>query len=139
MTVDELTCYLKKSLKGLNINYREIKKYPCGNSVMKPQGVQHSTMVCVLSSRFSCPGFDSHHSQNLFREKIVNVAKVNQLCCLQESVQWIKNVHLTHLVLASGHLVLASGNLALKTVMKPAVFNETNSSQEKGPKATHIS
>ena len=37
---------------------------------------------------------------------IVNVAEVNQQLCLWESVQWLKNIDRTYLVLASGKLVL---------------------------------
>ena len=40
--------------------------------------VQHSTMVSRLASGYSCPRFDSQHSQNYFRRKIVGVAEVNQ-------------------------------------------------------------
>ena len=39
-------------------------------------------------------------------EKIVDVAEVNQWCCLEESEQWLENVDRAHLVLASGKLVL---------------------------------
>ena len=38
--------------------------------------------------------------------KIVDVAEVNQWCCLEESGQWLENVDQTHLVVASGKLVL---------------------------------
>ena len=39
-------------------------------------------------------------------EKIVDVAEVNQQCCLGESGQWFENVVQTHLAVASGKLVL---------------------------------
>ena len=38
--------------------------------------------------------------------KIVDVAEVNQWCCLEESGQLLENVDQTHLVVASGKLVL---------------------------------
>ena len=37
-------------------------------------------------------------------EKIVNVAEVNQLHCLEESGQRLENVDQTHLVLAGGKM-----------------------------------
>ena len=39
-------------------------------------------------------------------EKCVNIAKVHQQCCLDESGQWRENVDQTHLVMASGNLKL---------------------------------
>ena len=39
-------------------------------------------------------------------EKIVNVAEINQRCCLDESGQWYENFDWTDLVLPSGKLVL---------------------------------
>ena len=63
-------------------------------------------MVGILASGPSCPGFDSKHSQKKLREKIVDVAEVYQLCCLEESGQWLQNVDQSHLVLAGGKLVL---------------------------------
>ena len=35
----------------------------------------------------------------------MNVAEVNQQCCLEESGQWLENVDQTYLVLASGKLL----------------------------------
>ena len=45
--------------------------------------VDHSTMVSILASGPSCPGFESQHSPKKLREKIVDVAvaEVYQLCC----------------------------------------------------------
>ena len=63
-------------------------------------------MVSILASRPSCPRFDSQRSQKNFRGKIVNVAEVNQLRCLEKSEQWLENVDQIHLVLASGKLEL---------------------------------
>ena len=60
----------------------------------------------VLASWPSCPGFDSQHCWNAFREKMADAALVNQRCCLEKSGQWLENVDQTHLVLASGKLVL---------------------------------
>ena len=50
---------------------------------------RHSTVVSIRASRFSCPGFDPWHSpffsEKNFREKIVDVAEVNQQrCCLEQ-------------------------------------------------------
>ena len=56
-------------------------------------------MVVILASRPSCLGFD-------FRGKIVNIAKVNQWHCLEESEQWLANVDPTHLGLASRKIVI---------------------------------
>ena len=39
-------------------------------------------------------------------EKSINLAEVNQWCWLEESGQWLENLDLTHLVLASGKPVL---------------------------------
>ena len=64
---------------------------------------EHSTMVSTLASEPSCPGFDSWHSCNFFREKIVDVATVKQWSGLG---QWLENVDQTHSVLLSGKLVL---------------------------------
>ena len=52
----------------------------------------------TLVSGASCSKFDSQRSQ-----KIVDVAEVNQWCCLEESGQWPENADQTHLVLASKH------------------------------------
>ena len=60
----------------------------------------------ILSSGPSCPGFDSGHSRDFFRGKIVKVAEVNQRRCQEESGRLIENVDQTHLVLAGGELVL---------------------------------
>ena len=57
-------------------------------------------MISILASRPSCPRFDSQ-----CKEKIVNVAEVNQRLCLEESGQWRENVDHTHQELASGKLV----------------------------------
>ena len=52
------------------------------------------------------PRFDSQHSRNCFRGKLIDVAKVDQWRWLEESGQWLENVDQTHLVLASGEPVL---------------------------------
>ena len=67
---------------------------------------QHSTIVGIIASGPSCPGFDSQHSQKKFKVKIVNVSEFNQQCSLVERGQWLENVKQIHLVLASGKLVL---------------------------------
>ena len=64
-------------------------------------GPEHSAMVSILAYWPSCPGFDSQLSR-----KIVDVAKVNQWRCFEESDQWLENVDQTHLVLASDKLAL---------------------------------
>ena len=53
----------------------------------------------IIASRPSCPWFDSQRSWNFFREKIVVVAKVNQLCTLEESEDWRENVDRTRLAI----------------------------------------
>ena len=63
-------------------------------------------MVSILASEPSCPGFDSKHSQKNFRGEIINVAEVNQWCCLEESGQLLENDDPTCLVLAGGKPVL---------------------------------
>ena len=65
------------------------------------QGGQHSTMFSILTSRPSCPGFNSQHSSFFSEEIIGNSAKVNQQRCFVESGLWLENVDRTHLVLAS--------------------------------------
>ena len=49
----------------------------------------HSTDVAYLLLTQQ-PGFDSRHSQQIFRGKIIDVAEVNQQCWLQESGQWLE-------------------------------------------------
>ena len=41
--------------------------------------------------------------------KIIDVAEVNQRCCLEESEKMLENVNPTHLGLASGKLVVVTG------------------------------
>ena len=41
-------------------------------------GGQHSTMVCILASGPSCPGSIPSILEFFFREKIVDLAEVNQ-------------------------------------------------------------
>ena len=67
---------------------------------------QHSTIVSILATRHSCPGFDSQHPPKNFRGKIVDVAEVYQQRWLEESWQLLGNVEPTHLVVDSGKLVL---------------------------------
>ena len=55
-------------------------------------GGQYSTIVNRLASAPSCPRFNSQHSQNYFRGKIINIAEVNQRHCLEESGQRFENV-----------------------------------------------
>ena len=50
------------------------------------------------------------------RDKIVDVAEVNQWNCLEEGGQWLENVDQTHLVLASGELVLQKNILNFGSV-----------------------
>ena len=58
-------------------------------------------MVNIFASRPRCPGFDSQHSGIFFsEEKIIDVAKINQLCWLEGSGQWLDNVDRIHLVQA---------------------------------------
>ena len=45
-------------------------------------------------------------TKNISEEKIVNVAKVNQMHYFDGNGQWLENVDKTHQVLASGKLVL---------------------------------
>ena len=54
-------------------------------------GRQHRSMVSMLASRSSYPSFDCQHSQNFFRQEIVNVAEVHQQRCLEESEQWLES------------------------------------------------
>ena len=68
---------------------------------------QHSTMVRILASEPSCPGFDSqHYAKILSDEIIIDIAEVNQRGWLEERGQWLESVDRTHLVLASGKPVL---------------------------------
>ena len=45
----------------------------------------------MLASGPSCPRFDAQHSQKISEEKVVDVAEVNQLHCLEQSDQWLEN------------------------------------------------
>ena len=58
-------------------------------------------MVNVLANRYGCPGFNPLPSQKFIREKIIDVAEVNQRCWFEESGYELENVDQTHLVLAS--------------------------------------
>ena len=58
----------------------------------------------------SSPGFDSQFSWNIFRDKIIKFAEVNQRRWLEESGQWLENVDWTYLVLASGKPVQQKKN-----------------------------
>ena len=51
-------------------------------------------------------GFDSRHSRNFFRGKIIDVTEVNQWHWLEKSGHGLENVDKIHLVLASGKPVL---------------------------------
>ena len=55
-------------------------------------GEQHCAIVNILASRPTCPRFNSQHSQNYFRGKMINEAEVNQRHCLKEWGQRFKNV-----------------------------------------------
>ena len=67
---------------------------------------QLSTMVSVLASGPSSPGFDYQGLQLFSEVAMVNVSEVNQRHCFEESGQWLKNENRTHLVLVSGKQVL---------------------------------
>ena len=53
----------------------------------------------------AAPGSIPSFTKIIF-EEIFDVAEVYQWRCLEERGEWLKNVDLTHLVLASGKLVL---------------------------------
>ena len=76
------------------------------------KGGQHSTMVRILASGPSCPGFDSQHCQKHFRGKIVDVPEAHHQRRLEESGEWRDRTHLV--VLSSTRLVLDSAKLALQ-------------------------
>ena len=57
-----------------------------------------------------CPRFESQHSRNFLKEKMVDLVEVNQRGCIEESGQWHDNINRTHLVMASGKLVLQNKN-----------------------------
>ena len=59
-------------------------------------------MVSYLASKLSCLGSIPSVPKKNSEEKIVDVADVNQRCCIEESVQWLENVDQTHLELVSG-------------------------------------
>ena len=67
---------------------------------------QISPTVSILASRPTAPNSIPSIPQKISDEYIVNVAKVNQWRCLEESEQWLENVDRTHEILASGKLVL---------------------------------
>ena len=50
------------------------------------------------------------------KEKIVDVAGINHLCCLEKSGRWLENVDPTHLVLASVKLELKKHSPSLKII-----------------------
>ena len=62
-------------------------------------------MVSILASRPYCPIGLIPSIPEIFSPEIVNVAEANQRHFLEESGQWLGNVHRTHLVLAIGKLV----------------------------------
>ena len=77
--------------------------------ILTPQvkllGWLHSTEVAYLLLT-SSSGFDSQHSQNFFRRKIIKLAVVSLWRWLEESGQRLENADRTHLVLACGEPVL---------------------------------
>ena len=70
-----------------------------------------------IAQRFSpsSPGFESQHSRNFFRGKIIGVFEVNQWPWLEESGQRLENDYHTHLVLASGKPVLQKNVVIIVT------------------------
>ena len=59
--------------------------------------------------------------KKISEEKIVNIAKVYQWRCLEESGQWLENIDRIHLVLASDKLVLQkcmSANALLNNIIE---------------------
>ena len=64
-------------------------------------------------------------------EQIDNIADVNQLCCQEESGQWLANVVRTHLVLATGKLALQKREAAfLSTECGPEASSKALFSDE---------
>ena len=59
-------------------------------------------LLLDLAAPGSIPSVPPKNSE----ERLINVAEVNQQRCLEEREQWLENVDLTHLVLASGNAVL---------------------------------
>ena len=66
----------------------------------------HSTEVAYLCLTRHPWVWDPVFPKKIFRGKIINDAEVTQQRWLEESGQWLENVHQTHLVLASGKPVL---------------------------------
>ena len=78
--------------------------------------------VSRLASGPSCPGFNSQRSQNFFRGRNVDVAEINQRCCLEESEQCLENANRTYLVLANGKTKKSRNqNITHRKVAPPAV------------------
>ena len=75
-------------------------------------------MSSILASGPRCPWSISSVSKKFTQGKILSVAEVNQLSCLEESGQWLENVDLTHLVVASGKLVLQKINKKDSAMLK---------------------
>ena len=89
-------------------------------------------MISILASY---PGFDSQHLTKKFRGKIVDIAEVNQWCCLEEREQWLEIVDWAHLVLDCGKLVLQklfcwSGTNFLAVVEKSFCFPDKSQISE---------
>ena len=74
---------------------------------MKPVGTRiHSLMGSYLLPDPPAPGSIPIIPEKNFREKIIDVAEVDQQRFLEGSWQWLENVVQNHQVLASGQLLL---------------------------------
>ena len=68
--------------KEFNFNFHRPKEKKEPGSVTSGQTTKTATtMVSILDSGPSCPGFDYQGSQNFSVEKIVDIAEVNQMRC----------------------------------------------------------
>ena len=72
--------------KEFNFNFhrQKRKKFQPGSVTSGQTTKTATTMVRILDSGPSCPGFDSQGSQKFSVEKIVNIGEVNQIRCLKE-------------------------------------------------------
>ena len=100
VVVHSVLCYISSSYAEWDETRLTISALKKMNNNMINVGGQHSPTVAYLLPHPPAPGSIPSIPE------IVNVAEVNQWCCLKESGEWLDNVNWTHLVLASGKLEL---------------------------------
>ena len=114
--------YWRQPFGGLKVVMKGLLPLLFLYTCSKPRGGHHST--CFPPSS---PGFESPHSPNKFRGKIINTAEVNQCRWLEENWLWDENVDRPHLFLSSGKVIEASLAIMNSNAKVLVVFHITGS------------